>query len=206
MTEDSIFTRKLRKGCLSGELGHPSREPGMSDTDWFNRVTTVKEAQESHVITEITIDTTAQDRNGNRFTGIRGKVIPSGPHKQVLIDKFNNPNTNVCFSVRSFAQDKFVNGKVVKYFLNIVTFDYVLEPGLAQANKWDSPALESFSTVIDESTLKSVLHNKDDVSMEAAGAKIVAEEIMRNYQTESLDTSVRTDMIKRKDLSWTNNW
>lgn len=184
LTADNPFTRKLRKGCLAGELGHPMRETGMTDSQWLERVLTIAETNESHTIMSVTIDTTAVDRSGRRYTAIRGKVKPSGPHKQILLDKFADPNINVCFSVRSFAKNIVGMGGTKKHFLNIITFDYVLEPGLAVANKYESPALESHTSDVSmlaiEQYAVKLEANKSGLSMESANeAKEVIHDVMK---------------------------
>jgi hypothetical protein len=53
----------------------------------------------------------------------------------------------VCFSVRSLTDDKIEGGRLVKHIRTIVTWDYVNEPGIDIARKWNSPSLESFEEV-----------------------------------------------------------
>ncbi len=74
-----------------------------------------------------------------------GEVRPSGPYGQVLKDALDNPHENVYFSVRSLTVDDMMRG--VKYTRDIVTWDFVNEGGIYNANKYYSPALESFSEV-----------------------------------------------------------
>ena len=176
---DSIFARRLRKGCLIGELGHPMPEPGQTREQYLARVMRIEEKFESHTIKEVVIDTTLKDVKGNRYIGIRGKVKPSGPYHDVLIQKFADPDMNVCFSVRSFTKDHFRNGRREKYTTSIITWDYVGEPGLDKANKYNSPSLESYTATVDPATLRNIAAMPVGLGMESSGIIEQAREILK---------------------------
>ncbi|MBW6072630.1 S80 family phage morphogenetic serine protease, partial [Pseudomonas aeruginosa] len=55
----------------------------------------------------------------------------------------DNPSINTYCSVRSITQDDVMRG--IKYTREISTWDFVGEGGIYIANKYTSPALESFS-------------------------------------------------------------
>ena len=175
---DSIFARRIRKGCLIGEYGHPRQEPGESMAEFKRRVMSINEKFESHTIKEVVIDTSLKDAKGRRYIGIRGKVKPSGPYGQYLIEKFADPDMNVCFSVRSFTNDKFVNGRHEKYTTCIITWDFVGEPGLEKANKYNSPSLESYSMTIDPNELRDIAKAPVSMGFESSGLAAVAREVL----------------------------
>ena len=72
-----------------------------------------------------------------------GKVKPSGPMGPSLKEQLENPSENVAFSVRSLTRDKRIAGQLFKHMTTLVTWDYVNEPGISVATKYDNPSLES---------------------------------------------------------------
>lgn len=144
---DNVFTRRIREGRLFGELGHPRRLPGMTEKQFMARIMDLLETNESHHIKEVVIDTTAKDKHGRPFIAFRGKIKPSGPHREVVEQKIADRDMNLCFSIRSITVDKNIDGKIVRFLTNIVTFDCVGEPGINVADKYNAPALESFCGV-----------------------------------------------------------
>jgi hypothetical protein len=50
-----------------------------------------------------------------------------------------------CFSIRSITEDYQVGRKTYRDIVEVITFDYVNEPGIHIAEKYKSPALESIS-------------------------------------------------------------
>ena len=154
-------------------------EPGQTREQYLARVMRIEEKFESHTIKEVVIDTTLKDVKGNRYIGIRGKVKPSGPYRDVLIQKFADPDMNVCFSVRSFTKDNFRNGRREKYTTSIITWDYVGEPGLDKANKYNSPSLESYTATVDPATLRNIAAMPVGLGMESSGIIEQAREILK---------------------------
>ena len=50
---------------------------------------------------------------------------------------------DVCFSIRCFSQPHRRGGQIIREMKHIVTFDYVTEPGIAYATKYNCPSLET---------------------------------------------------------------
>lgn len=144
--KSSQLMRRVKRGALRGEYGHPKRQPGMSMEDFAQRVLSIYEEQECCHHAELFLDfDRIKDENGRPVIAIVSKVLPSGPHGHVLEKKFQNPKENVCFSIRSFTDDYVDRGIIKRILRTVVTFDYVNEPGIAVAEKYKSPALEGFS-------------------------------------------------------------
>lgn len=143
--DSSALQRRVAKGVLRGELGHPKKLPGMTDRQYLMRILEIDEKCVSHHIKEVTIDeSNVKDKQGNSVIAIMGRVKPAGPYAQALADSLENPNENTCFSIRSITEDIIDSrGNRIKHLVEIVTWDAVNEPGLAIANKYDAPALES---------------------------------------------------------------
>lgn len=143
--DSSDFMRRVTRGNLRGEYGHPKFLPGMTKRDFFMRVCQVYEENVSHHISKVWLEEgVVKDRNGNGVVAIMGLVKPSGPKGQYLAEQLENTQENVCFSIRSLTNDMTVNGKLIKVLKEIMTWDYVDEPGLHVAEKYSSPSLESF--------------------------------------------------------------
>lgn len=147
--QSSILQRRIAKGVLRGECGHPKFQPGQSKKDFMMRVLDIDEKYVSHHISEVTIDeNTVKDKNGQPIVTIMGLVRPCGPMGDSLAASLENSQENVCFSIRSLTDDVMDSrGRHVKNLVEIVTWDYVNECGLAIANKYDNPALEEFQSV-----------------------------------------------------------
>lgn len=148
---NSILKRRLYEGYLKAEMGHPKREPGMTDTQWLQRVAHIEETMVCAHIGDIWLDfdiaKTIPDVPNNAVMCV-GKVKPMGPYKQALQEYLDDNVSNTAFSLRSLASVKVVNGIVYKYVKEIITWDYVTAPGIKTANKWDSPSMEQEKAVI----------------------------------------------------------
>ena len=135
------LSRRLKSGYLKGECGHPSYQTGMSKADFFARNLRIELSNTSHHIRELIL-TPTKEPSGFPGKGttilIEGWIKPSGPLGDALKKDLDNPDQNVPFSIRSFTQDSNVNGINTKKILQIVTWDWVLEPGIQTANKWST--------------------------------------------------------------------
>ena len=144
----STFMRRVKRGVLRGELGHPKPLPGMSEEQFAQRVMSIYEDNVCCHHKEIYLDfDRVKDENGQPVIAIISKVYPSGPHGEALRKSLENPNENVCFSIRAFTDDFMDRGICKRVLRTIVTWDQVLEPGLAVADKFKAPALESANVI-----------------------------------------------------------
>ena len=142
--ESSQLVRRARRGALRGEYGHPKFVPGMTNEQFAGRVLSIDEAMVCCHHKEITLDYSGRvkDERGQPVLAIISKIMPSGPYGAVLEKQLDNPNENVCFSIRAFTDDFRERGVTKRVLKTIVTWDYVNEPGIAAAEKFKSPALE----------------------------------------------------------------
>lgn len=142
--QSSQLMRRVSRGALRGEYGHPKFEPGMSSAQFVNRLMAIYEDKVCCHHKEIILDfDNIKDEHGNPIIGIISKVLPSGPYGQYLEKSLNNKDENVCFSIRAFTDDSFVRGVNRRVLKTIVTWDMVNEPGISAAEKFKAPALES---------------------------------------------------------------
>lgn len=139
----SAFQRRIAAGALNGECGHPRRQPGESDRDFCNRLLDIYEPNVSHHIRKVWLVDGHKDEAGRPIVLIMGEVRPAGPRGPALKDALENRNADVCFSIRSFTHDIPVGGIWHKQLRQIVTWDWVNEPGISAAHKWRAPSLES---------------------------------------------------------------
>lgn len=162
----SSLIRRINNGYCRSEYGHPKREPGMTDSEFMMRVMRIEETRVCAHIKQAWIDTESiKDAHGRRVIAIRGLVKPAGPYGDTLVKQFQNPDENVAFSIRSITDDELRGGKHLKHLREIVTWDYVTEPGLSIANKYMSPSLE-------ESRFSFEEFDSVDIPLEIIAAKI----------------------------------
>lgn len=146
----SALMRQIEKGVLRGEHKHP--EPDMNITDmrtrekaFIDRVREIDSDRVSHHIRALRLEEGQRDDQGRPIMAVVGEIRPAGPYGDVVRQALENPHENVYFSVRSLTMDDRMRG--VKYTREIITWDYVNEGGIYNAQKYRSPALESFQEV-----------------------------------------------------------
>lgn len=141
--KDADLMRRSALGRLRGECGHPRPLPGMTQQEWFARVHDIYEPNTCVQITDIALSMdTLRDAKGRPLIAVMARIRPSGMGERFLERQLQNPKENVCFSVRSFTQDDYVSGQLIKRLRKIVTYDVVNEPGIAEADKFSVPSLE----------------------------------------------------------------
>ena len=198
--ESSSLMRRIANGACRGEYGHPRMTPGMTTRDFLSRVMDIYEPNVCCHIRKVTVDySSVRDEKGRPVIALIGEVRPCGPMGPALKASLDNPSENVCFSVRSITNDCNVGGTIHKNIRSIVTWDYVNEPGISVAKKWQSPGLESY----DEqqfmpahlSMIRDMQHMRpSSVSMESAGgvsAESVIEDLGWDKGTEGIDIIVK---------------
>jgi len=142
----SVFKRKMERGVLRGEVGHPKFLPGMSKADFINRIYNIYEENTCVQFKDVWLDDKLmKNKDGTPIWVILAKFTPSGAKYQFLEKQLVNGCENVCFSIRSFTEDYQLGRQVHRNIAEIITFDYVNEPGIGIAEKYKSPALEGIS-------------------------------------------------------------
>jgi hypothetical protein len=149
--ESSSFMRRIKRAALRGEYGHPkppARELDMRlqrirEEEFARRCLTIDESNVCCHHMRIYLDfDSVKDKQGKPVISIMSEVAPNGPIGHVLEKQLENKHENVCFSIRAFTNNTYMRGVEVRVLREIVTFDYVNEPGIATAEKYNSPALE----------------------------------------------------------------
>lgn len=179
----SSLQRRIAAGSLRGEYGHPKRLPGMSDREFLSRIMELREDMLCCHFKEVSIVPNVRDKQGQSTVAIIGKVRPSGPYGEALQKSLDNPHENVCFSIRSLTLDEYVGGRLIKTLKNIITWDYVNEPGIAIANKYCAPTLEKLHEVAFTPEMLSAVkveHQKMRGAGMESGLVVTADEIEKS--------------------------
>jgi len=142
----NTFNKRLLAGRLRSEADHPPKVPGMTEEQFIMRNLAIPMKTVCAHIKELIVTETNKSENipgiGN-IVLIEGLVKPSGPFSSGLKDSLDNPNEDTCFSIRCFTKDVPTGLHVVKYVKQLVTWDWVGEPGIKYASKLGKPAVES---------------------------------------------------------------
>lgn len=142
LDKSNLLNKRIQSQRLRAEYGHPKRQPGQSEDEFFSRILNIEEKNVCSHIREFRLE----PRQGSEEILIIGWVKPSGPFGPALEESLNNPNENVCYSIRSFTDDHqhgYTRKKILK---TVVTWDYVNDPGIHFANKLDTPSLEELNS------------------------------------------------------------
>lgn len=180
--QSSQFMRRIQRAALRSEVGHPEPLPGEKEEDFIRRYVSIDPKNVCAHIAEVYLNfEDFKDAAGRPIVAIMGKVTPSGPHAEMLRRQLENGRENVCFSIRSFTYDYPVGRIIHRVLKNIITFDYVNEPGIHIAEKYKSPALEShYEKVITPKKLERALLAKDASVMGSESITMSTEELFES--------------------------
>lgn len=188
LLSSSNLVRRIKDRALRSEYGHP-RKDSLTPAEFLARVLDIREQLTCNHIMSIDLDENRViDKETNKkIHAVVGLIYPSGPYGEVLTKQLQNPEESVSFSIRSITNDRYDStGTLIKEIKEVVTWDYVNEPGISYAKKGYSPALESHGTndldyvVFDEET---ILEARRIVKSNGVG-------------TESIDTMFDTLLTK----------
>lgn len=159
----SSLMRRVARGALRSENGHPKWLPGMSEDEYARRIMQIYEERVcAHIRQVDLVFDKYKDDKGRRIIGIEGLVRPDGELGYVLENALKNPHHNVAFSIRSFTENIRSYTGVTKILKSIITWDLVTEPGIPIAEKYYSPSLESLTEKkFSRNTLERAYYSKD---------------------------------------------
>jgi len=201
--ESSQLMRRVSRGALRGEYGHPKPLPGMTTEQFANRVMSIDESNTCCHHKEISLDfDRVKDASGKPVIAIISKVCPSGPQGAALDRSLKNKDENVCFSIRAFTDDYRDRGIYKRVLKTIVTWDLVNEPGISAAEKFKSPALESDDTdgkIISRGEIERGMRNAQQFGMATESAMMNIADLYRNM---NWDTSHLSNQAKPNWLNW----
>ena len=197
--KSSSLNRRIRDGYLKGEAGHPNYESGMSKVEFYERNLKIEQTRISHHIRDIVFTDTktpcGMPGKGN-IVLVQAWLKPDGPMGDALKKSLDDPEQNVAFSIRCFTKDTMQGGTIIKEVVQIVTWDWVVEPGMKMANKFDTLNLESldFTPV----SLRSLMEYNNDLSISVESAD---KTLMLNEMSERL-----TSYDNKKDATIIDRW
>lgn len=141
----SGFMRRVERAAVRGEVDHPEWPKGMSEAEYEARMYYIDPKNTCVHFANFELDfDNYRDKDGRPMIAIIGYFTPSGVHGGMLEKQLKNGLENVCFSIRAFTIDRYVGGVRQRTLAEVVTFDYVNEPGIWMAEKYQERlALES---------------------------------------------------------------
>lgn len=182
---------KIANGNLMGEAGHPDYINGQTKEEFYKRILKIDLSNVSHHIREVFTKPT------NIPSGIAGKgnviavygwVKPIGKLGETLRDSLENPDQNTCFSIRSFTNDTVVGGINYKRFSAIITWDWVVSPGIRIANKFNTLTMENlYDRPVDMNLINNIsfeLEHKKVANEDDKVSLSYLESIKKNSRTE----------------------
>lgn len=184
--ESSQFMRQIKNGNLFGEYGHPKRQPAESIMDFLKRCVLVSEERQAFHIRNVSInERDVKDSSGKAIVAVLGEVKPMGPYGSFLKEILDTPSANCCFSVRAQTDDnELPNGKESRSVKQIITWDYVGDPGVSTSSKFKSPKLESFyDEFVDYRVLEQLrkeVNSSSSLKLEDASVGRVLDELLRD--------------------------
>lgn len=140
----SSFMRRIKDGCLYAEEDHPQWAGNMSLDDYVARIKRIEPKNICAHIREVEVVKENVGDNGKPVWIIYAWVKPDRERGQYLKDALDNPKQNVCFSLRALVDDKLIGGTRIRAITDLITFDWVVEPGISLAKKYNAPGLESY--------------------------------------------------------------
>jgi len=189
-TDSSVFMRRVKSGNLRGEVGHPKKQPSMTNDDYLNRVLSIDEGNVCAHFSEVWLDTDFGKKypalNNKELVAVMAKVKPSGAKAHALKTSLENINENVCFSIRALTKDYYHRGKTFRVLTSIFTYDMVNEPGISIANKWDSPSLETLTeSYVSYKDLEKIANDRT-LSVATESSRAIALEALSSYSISEL--------------------
>lgn len=217
----SAFMRRITRGHLRGEFNHPAPWAGMTEAAWFARLREIKLERAAMHISDVTLDfNNYKSHLGETMVACILKIRPvKNEFGEQLLDSLNNPKEDTCFSVRTLTLDTPNGLNWRKDVYEMVTWDYVPEPGVRNATKYHSPGLESFQEpnsgpavmasgqdyAFSPQTIRDVLYTAKHVDNNGTGLEAIAgdveplENILKAFGMES---SKNSPVLRPAHLRW----
>lgn len=181
---DSGQMQRLAKAKrLRGEANHPAFVIGMQLFQYLDRLREVRNELTSHHILQPSLSV-GKDEHGKKIVIVRGRVKASGCHEMALENSLKNREEDTCFSLRSIVNFYFKNGKRINNVSEIITWDWVSEPGMNIASKYHSAGLLS--------------HGSNELGFDITPEMLDSIDMQRMTTQAGMlsDTSISTTMIR----------
>lgn len=183
--KSSHFMRRVQNKALYGEYGHPDFKPEYTKQQWMARIYDVNTKFVSHHIKEYYVDTDVfKNADGRPMVTLFMRIKPTGPYGDHVAASLENPDENTAFSIRSITED-FVDPRTrirVKNMLEVITHDYVIEPGIDKATKYNNPSLENLANTGNFSFSESDIIATIDYVKEIGGSMESSDRIVTSLE------------------------
>lgn len=170
LNASGAFQRRISQGYIYGELGHPVERECRSYADYVNRIHTIDPRNVAIHIRKVWVNPNYKTPDGRTICAIMGEIKEAGPHAEQIKAILDDPSQNLAVSVRSMTEDKIQAGVLRKYYRTIVTWDVVIEPGIAVANQFNSPSCEQF--VVEQVPVNTALISRMVQEQQARGVSM----------------------------------
>lgn len=186
-TASSDLQRRIAAGQLYAEAGHPTFSAGMSKRDIIMRVLHLEEKNFCAHIKEVYLDSdSVTDAASGKLITIFGRVKPHGNFGNQLKESLETPDINTAFSVRSLTEDVAEpSGRYLKILRQIITWDMVASPGIANATKYRNPTMEEYSTHrVDEKMMVAIANVAREFGVGMESTTRLVENALRALRTD----------------------
>lgn len=206
----TVFKRTCLAGNQYGEDNHPEWEAWMDEKAFLARNERVVTERRALYIREVDLIETDRHCNNLPVVEIWGWIKPFGDKGPQLKEALDDPHQNVCFSIRAWIKDKVVNG--IKWMMidELITVDWVPEPGVSVSSKYyveydykiqneklpRTLMLESFSVPLTERVLRDIAESQRTVTKE----RRLGRESYLGRQVEELSKRSQGVIIKKGGL------
>jgi hypothetical protein len=194
--------RRIKSNKCYSELGHPKKEPGMTRDQYLQRILTIYENNVCNHIRSIDlIKESTRAENGNPVVVTYGEVKPFGPHGEVVEESLSSPDINTCYSIRSITFDQKDSwGRLIKKLMEVVNWDFVLEPGIEIATKYDNPSLESLTRHVAELPLDAYLLQRTQHEMMTGGYGLESNDAPMRIISRMIDAAQRMERMSTSKI------
>jgi len=162
---NSVLGKRLDAGLLRNEYGHRDLSKFIGNTSvLISNILKIDEDRICSHTKSIEIKRLGYTEQGfsKEALDIFGWVRPEGPYGKYLEQALSNEDANVAFSIRSHCNLKIINGIQIYDIISISTWDYVINPGYAEATKFHAAGLQDENMIIEENKGGNTIITTDD--------------------------------------------
>lgn len=167
--------RRVAAGQMRFEYGHPQREHWMTDDQYLDRIYNIDPNNICCHVRELVLE---ELPGGVIQISAWLKPYEETEKGRLLKSQLDNNYENVSFSIRCLSVDGFVGTRFTKHIKQVICWDYVIEPGIARAEKFRTPSLESLEVTMDNVVDMERYRQtkvKSGISLESSSQELVSE-------------------------------
>lgn len=197
LNDKTLLADRYKNGLLKSEWDHPDVS-GLPPEAARERYLYIDPNRTCNQITKVEFFTTNIKEEGWDLPIILviGWVVPIPVFGDKLEQLLKDPNINVAYSVRVInLKPKLINGIKVKDVLDVITWDYVSEPGVYTSTQWMAGGLKPRSNEVSSEGLCidgrcPLTRSKSSVSTESVLNTDDSNETIKKYK-EIIDRELR---------------